>query len=119
MGVASDSYVVGCHPRGHLVAIDLLRHLDENRLPARWARRALGAGAVGIIPTLLVDGVVAGVWERRRQGSSGLEGRVEPFRELSAAQRERLRTEAGRVAEILGAKRTSFEIGRVDVRPHL
>jgi Winged helix DNA-binding domain len=114
-----DPYVIGCYPRDRLVPIDLLAHLDESRVKASWARRALGGGSVSTIPTLLVGGTVAGVWERKRQGSSGLEVRVEPFADLTKAQRERLPEEAHRVGEVLGAKKVSFSEGRVEVKPHL
>jgi Winged helix DNA-binding domain len=52
---------------------------------------------------LLVDGVVAGIWTRKKQGKL-LALDVEPFVRLSAARRRELEAEAGRVAEIAGAE---------------
>ncbi len=112
-----DCYVIGCHPRDRLVPTAVLRRLGEDRVGAAWARRVIAAGSVSTIPTLLVDGVVAGVWERRRdRGRMHL--RVEPFRQLSARRRRALQVETERVGEILEAAVT-LSVGAVDVRPHL
>jgi hypothetical protein len=111
-----DGYVLACHPRERLVPPPVRSRLDEATVPA-WVRRALAAGAVGTLPTLLVDGVVAGVWERRRERGR-LEVRVEPVGPLSGRQRRALEREARRVGEILEAE-TTLEVGAVDVRPHL
>ncbi len=54
-------------------------------------------GATGI-PVLLVDGVVAGMWERRRRARR-VEIRVEPFIRLSAVQREQLEAEVLRIGQ--------------------
>ena len=59
-------------------------------------------GAAGL-PVLLIDGVVAGIWERRKRGGR-IEIRVEPFAPLTAAQRRQLQAEAARVGEFLGAE---------------
>jgi hypothetical protein len=111
-----DGYVIACHPRERLVPPDVRARLDGSAAPA-WVRRGLAVGAVGSLPTLLVGGVVAGVWERRREGRR-LVVRVEPFGPLSAAQRRGLEREASRVGEILEASAT-LELGAVEVRPHL
>lgn len=111
-----DGYVIGCHPRERLVPFDLLERF-EGRVGATWARRALGGGSVSTIPTVLRGGVVAGVWERRRQGRK-LELRVEPFEEDGKGLEGELREQADRVGEILEA-RVTCEVGRVEVRPHL
>ncbi len=54
-------------------------------------------------PLLLIDGVVAGMWERRARGKR-IEIRVEPFGTLTAGQRDLLDAEATRVGEFLEAK---------------
>ena len=58
-------------------------------------------GAAGR-PVLLIDGVVAGMWERRARGKR-IEIRVETFGTLTAERRERLEVEAARVGEFLEA----------------
>jgi hypothetical protein len=52
---------------------------------------------------LLIDGAVAGIWERRKQGKT-TSLRVESFVELTARQHEQLEAEAARVGVFLGAK---------------
>jgi hypothetical protein len=111
-----DGYVLASHPRERLVPPEVRARLGESTVPG-WVRRGLAVGAVGTVPTLLVGGVVAGVWERRREGRR-LAVRVEPFGPLSAAQRRALEREAQRVGEILETSAT-LELGAVDVRPHL
>jgi Winged helix DNA-binding domain len=82
-----DVYVIACHPRDHLI-------------PLQKERIFLRGG--GPNPALLVDGRVAGVWSRTaRRGR--VEVRVEPFVELTAAQRAELAGEAERVAATYGA----------------
>ncbi len=112
-----DVYLIGSFPRDRLIPDGLLDRLGHERVPASWARRALSGGSVANIPVLLRDGVVGGVWERRRSGR-GRSIRVEPFTPVSAAARTRIEAEARRVGEILEAD-VSFELGTVDVRPHL
>lgn len=99
-----DCYLIGCHPRDRLV-------------PAEIALRALVHGGIGPSPLLVIDGVVAGVWQHRRVGRR-LDVRVEPSRPLTERQRRRLEAEARRVGEIWEANAT-LEIGPVEARPHL
>jgi len=66
---------------------------------------------------LLVDGVVSGLWERRRRGKI-LQVRVDPFVWLSRAQRTETERQAGRIGAILGLP-VEFEFDRVDPRAHL
>ena len=84
-----DCYVLGAVPRQRL--------LEE---PARRRVFAHGRGRfegpVGL-PVLLVDGMVAGIWERRRRAGR-LEVQVEPFAPLSLPQLEQLEAEAQRIA---------------------
>lgn len=92
-----DCYVLGCGLRDRVV-------------PDAARRRILGygrgryEGAVGV-PVLLVDGVVAGMWERRRRGGR-IEIRVESFDRLTAIQRQQLAAEAARIGQFLGAEAT-------------
>jgi hypothetical protein len=52
---------------------------------------------------MLIDGVVAGIWERRKRGRR-IELQAEPFRRLTAPQRRGLEAEAARVGEFLGSE---------------
>jgi winged helix DNA-binding protein len=98
-----DSYVVGCHPRQRLI---------PDTAPAALKR---GTGAPFAV--LLVDGVVAGLWQRERRGSR-LTLRVDPFVPLGRAQQRELAPQAQRIAEFLGVS-AELEQGSVEPRAHL
>jgi winged helix DNA-binding protein len=83
-----DVYVIGCHPREHLIP-------DQKK-------RIFLRGA-GPRPALLVDGRVRGVWTRAARGRR-MEIRVEPFRPLTTRQRRELGEDAARVARTYGAE---------------
>lgn len=100
-----DCYILGCR-------------FGRERIVPEVARKRLFAykngryeGAAGR-PVLLIDGVVAGMWERRVRGKR-IEIRVETFGTLTAAQRERLDAEVARVGEFLEAK-TVLTLGALD-----
>jgi len=99
-----DCYLIGCHPRDHLV-------------PADWAKRGLMHGSIGNLPVVVVDGIVAGLWQQRRTGRR-LEIRVETFQLLNAHQHQELEAAAARVGEILEAQ-SILSLGTVNARPHL
>jgi len=99
-----DCYVVGAYPR-------------ERFLPAVWAERGLPRGTASQLPVLLVDGVVGGLWHRRRTGRK-LEITVEPFGRLTAAQRRAVEAGADRIGAILQTAVT-LAFGPVPARPHL
>jgi len=69
------------------------------------------------LPLLLVDGRVAGLWERKTKGKR-LELRVEPFASLERRQRTLVEEEASRIGLFLGLE-ADLTIGPVSVRPHL
>jgi hypothetical protein len=96
-----DCYLRGFHPRHELVA--------EHKQRA--------AGGTGQFPVLLIDGMVAGVWERRSRGRR-LEVRVEPFRRLTSELRRELEREVTRVGAVMEAE-PQLILGEVQVRPHL
>lgn len=98
-----DAYVVGCHPRTRL-------------FPGPAAERALAGGQAGNFPVLLVDGIVAGVWQQRRAGRR-LAITVEPLQALSAAQRGELDEQAARIGAFLGLQ-PELTLGQVVVGPH-
>ena len=87
-----DCYVIGCHEPGW----------QRDRLIPAAAGNRVFAGGAGPFPVLLVDGVVAGLWERHVRGRR-MQIDVEPFERLSAAQSGELAAEAARVGTILGA----------------
>lgn len=68
-------------------------------------------GATGL-PVLLIDGRVAGMWERHKRGRQ-LEIRVEPFVPLSAWQQEQVEAEALRLGTFLGLEAT-LTLGPLD-----
>lgn len=99
-----DCYLLGCHPRDCLV-------------PPAWSKRVLTRGAIGNLPLLLIDGIVAGLWKQQRAGRR-IEIRVEAFEPLTASQQRELATEAARIGEIVEAEST-LTLGAIDARPHL
>ncbi|HEX7969719.1 MAG TPA: crosslink repair DNA glycosylase YcaQ family protein, partial [Stellaceae bacterium] len=99
-----DCYLIGCHPRDRLV-------------PDAWAKRVLTRGSIGNLPLLVIDGVVAGVWQRRRRGRR-LDILVEAFQPLSAEQQRKLEAEVMRIGVIVGAE-SALSLGAIDARPHL
>jgi hypothetical protein len=98
-----DSYVIGCHPRSAL-------------FPGAAAQRALTGGQAGNIPTLLVDGRVAGAWHQRRSGRR-IAVTVEPLAPLSDGERKDLHVQALRIGQVLEGTAT-LTVGRVDVGAH-
>jgi hypothetical protein len=98
-----DAYAVGCHPR-------------ERLYPGRAAERALAAGQAGPFPVLLIQGTVAGVWHQRRSGRK-LDITVEPFTDLTAAQRRELGDQVERIGVILEGK-PRLTIGPVTAGAH-
>jgi hypothetical protein len=98
-----DAYTVGCHPRDRL-------------FPGRAAERALTNGQAGNFPVLLIDGMVAGVWNQRRSGRR-IAIVVEPLDPLSAAQRRQLDEQAERIGAFFEGE-AQLTIGTVSVGPH-
>lgn len=90
-----DCYLLGCGPRECIVP-------EVARPRVNTYGRGRFESATGL-PVLLIDGAVAGIWERRRQGKTA-ELRVESFVELTARQHEQLEAEAARVGAFLGVK---------------
>ncbi len=99
-----DCYLIGCFPRDLLV-------------PSAWAKRVLKQGSIGNLPVVVVDGVVAGLWQQRQSGRR-LEIRVEAFQPLSAQQHQQVAVAVERIGEIV-ERESAFSLGAVDARPHL
>jgi hypothetical protein len=108
-----DCFVRGGYPRDVLVPPASAERALEGATRPRSGR----ADLAGPLPVLLVDGVVVGIWERRRSGKR-FDLRVEPFVPLSAGQRTAVEAQAARVGEILEAP-VQLSFGAIDRRPHL
>jgi hypothetical protein len=98
-----DAYLIGCFPRTTL-------------FPRRAAERALSGGQAGTVPVLLIDGLVAGVWQTQRSGRK-IAVTVEPFTDLTAGQRDMVQAECVRVGEALEGVAT-LTVGPVTVGAH-
>lgn len=99
-----DCYVIGCHPR------KLLLHPE-------WTSRVPPRSTPSQLQELLVDGMVAGLWERELKGGK-LHIRVEAFEKLTSRQHTSLEQEAEHIGSILGAP-VALAYGPVAARPHL
>jgi hypothetical protein len=99
-----DSYVVGCHPR-------------EQLIPPMSAERLGRRDTAAQFNVLLVDGMVAGIWERQRRAKR-LAIRIDAFSNLSSKQREAVEAQAARMGEFL-ALRVDVSFGHVAPRGHL
>ena len=111
-----DCYAVGSHPRDVVAPPDVVAHAAATGLLTRGS----GSGRaflVGPMPVLLIDGVVAGVWESTRRAKT-LAIRVQPLVTLAATRRRALERAAQRIGEIVGLDAT-LQVGKVSTRPHL
>jgi hypothetical protein len=90
-----DCYVLGAVPRDRVVP-------EASRKRIAGHGRGRLEGAVGL-PVLLVDGVVAGMWERHTRRKL-TELNVESFVQLTPVQREHLDAEAARVGRFFGTE---------------
>jgi hypothetical protein len=99
-----DCYLRGFHPRAQLMAGGI--------------ERERAGGGTGTVPVLLVDGAVAGVWERSRTKRGGSELVVDAFTPLSVTQRRELERACAQIGQITGSEPT-LRLGTVAIRPHL
>jgi Winged helix DNA-binding domain len=86
----------------------------ETMYPGRAAARALR----GAYQTLIVDGLVAGVWQQQRSGSSKLAVTVEPVVRLRPEQRELVAEQAAVLAAIQERTLSSLTYGTVRSGAH-
>ena len=98
-----DPYVIGSFPR-------------ERLFPGAAATRALGRGQAGVHPVLLIDGVVAGVWNAKRR-TGGLVVTVEPIVRLTKMQVVTLDREVERLGQFFDVS-TELSLGVVSTGAH-
>ncbi|MET9604081.1 winged helix DNA-binding domain-containing protein [Streptomyces sp. NPDC006512] len=99
-----DSFTVGSQPR-------------ELLFPGAARQRALARSSqAGNFPVLLIDGVVAGVWQQKKTGGT-VSITVEPLRPLTARQHRQLGEQVERIGAVLEA-RPAFTLGPVNVGAH-
>jgi DNA glycosylase AlkZ-like len=97
-----DCYVMGFREREHLLA-DGVRELLNDHPRGRFE------GIAGA-PTLLIDGVVCGLWRRAKSGKR-IDIEVSPTRRLSPVERQELEAEAQRIGDFFGVA-PALEISR-------
>ena len=90
-----DCYILGCRFGRERIAA-----AGRDRVAA--FKNGRFEGATGL-PLLLVDSMVAGMWERRQRGG-GVEVRVEPFVQLTPQQTGQLEAEVERIGAFLRAR---------------
>lgn len=88
-----DVYIMGFREREHLVPPPV-----REQIAAHGRGRYEGPAGVRFV---LVDGVAAGLWERKKRGKR-VELRVAPERKLTRAQRAELDAETERIGAFLG-----------------
>jgi hypothetical protein len=88
-----DVYVMGFRERDHLVPAAVKEQIAAHR-------RGRYEGPAGV-RFVLVDGVAAGLWERKKRGKR-VELRIAPARRLTKALRAELDAETERIAAFLG-----------------
>jgi hypothetical protein len=97
-----DVYVMGFRERDQLIPA-----VVKDQIAAHGRGRYEGPAGVRL---LMIDGIAAGLWERKRRGKR-IELRVIPARKLTRAQSEELDHEAERVAGFLGLE-LQLTVGR-------
>lgn len=88
-----DVYIMGFRERDHLIP-----ELVRDQIAAHGRGRYEGPAGVRL---LLIDGVAAGLWERKTRGKR-IELRVIPARGLTRPQRKMLNAEVDRIAAFTG-----------------
>jgi winged helix DNA-binding protein len=98
-----DAFVVGSQPR-------------ELLFPGPAWDRALRKGQAGNYPVLLIDGVVAGVWQQKKAGTQ-VTITVEPLRTLTRRHLKHVETQVERIGAILQARPTLI-VGPITAGAH-
>jgi hypothetical protein len=91
----------------------VLAHADRSRLIADEHRRIICTANLQILPTFLVDGIVAGTWSIARKRSVATL-RVQPFKRLASRDADELIEEGRRLLRFveLDADKTEVELTR-------
>ena len=103
-----DCYLVGCRPRDALVPPSV-QEIGASRGLKRFHFHSP-------IPILLIDGVVAGIWRRRKERSR-VALTVEPFGRITKWLRGSIDAEVERISRILETQ-IDLSIGPMEVRPY-
>ena len=91
----------------------LLAHADRTRMFDDETRRRVIRKNGDVLPTILLDGVVAGTWWwRRKQDVATLE--ATPFVKLTRSNRDEIEREAALVLAVLEPAASRFEVAYVD-----
>jgi DNA glycosylase AlkZ-like len=90
-----DAYVMGFREREQLIPERV-----KGQVKAHNRGRYEGIAAV---PTLVIDGVVDGIW-RRAKGAKTIDLEVEPARRITADERRGIEAEAERIGSFLGVE---------------
>ena len=99
-----DCYVLGSHPRDQI-----LPAVARTRVFSYRRGRYEGAAALNV---LVIDGRIAGIWERERRGRH-LHLRLEPFVEIDQCLSDALAEQAGGIADFLESEHT-LSIGKLN-----
>jgi DNA glycosylase AlkZ-like len=113
---AFDAYVVGGYPRDRLISPEG-RSRSFTSANGSGRRRGGRDALAGSLPVLLVDGTVAGTWQRVGSGRKTSLS-VEPFGALDDDRLRELEQQAARIRDALGVEAT-LAVGPVEARPHL
>jgi DNA glycosylase AlkZ-like len=90
-----DAYVMGFREREQLIPERV-----KEQVKSHHRGRYEGIAAV---PTLVIDGVVEGIW-RRAKGTKTIDLEVEPARRITADERRGIEAEAERIGSFLGVE---------------
>ncbi len=110
---AASRFLATYGPAGRRQFAQERQHLVPEKVRERLKTHPKGRyeGIAGV-PTLLVDGAVAGLWRQAKKGKR-VEIAVEPIRRLSPGERRELEAEAARIGAFLGAE-PILRVGRLD-----
>ena len=97
-----DVFVMGFRQREHLVPAPV-----REQVAAHGRGRYEGPAGVRF---LMIDGIAAGLWERKKRGKH-LDLRIDPVRRLTRAQRSDLEDEVERIGAFTGLLTSGIDLG--------
>jgi hypothetical protein len=86
-----------------------LAHADRTRIISEEHRKVIATKNGQILPLILVDGFVAGIWKATRERKTSVIT-VTPFQALAPEERERLQAEGEDLAGFLDPEASSLEV---------